>query len=358
MAGCASAPPTREAPASLAEQIRARGVDPDTVVVPFAVGPELVAWAGERVSSSTDPNQRLDLLLTALVTSTEISLVYESDANGTAEEVFRSGKANCLGFAFLFAGMARSVGLPVGFLLVPEVERFSREGDFIIVSEHATVVFGTEPNRRVLEFRLGPSLDYQRALRISDLTAISLYYSNLGAQALRAGEPPKALVLLETAAKLDPKLSQAWTNLGVARRRMGDPEGAEAAYFHALEIDPRNPSVYQNLAVLAQTREGQKEALELLSRVDQLDSQNPYSYLSLGDLAATLGNGAEASRFYREAVRRAPRDAEVIAALGLWQVRAGELRAARRLLKRARRIDPQAPRVLALEGRLAGAGSS
>lgn len=357
-AACTSTGPKSRVTVPLGEQMRQRGVEPAQVVVPFEIDAELAQWARQRVSNTLDMNRRLDDLLLALLGSGEITLTYEADATGTAAEVFASGRANCLAFAFLFAGLARSVGIPVDFLLVPEVERFSREGDFIIVSEHATVVFGEGEDRRILEFRLGPSLDYRRAARISDITAIALYYSNLGAQALRAGELALARERLEIAARLDPRLGQAWTNLGVARRRTGDVPGAEAAYFRALEIDPKNPSAYQNLAALAQSRGGQQSALDLLSRVEAIDSQNPYSYLALGDLAAALGNEAEAGRFYREALRRAPHTAEMFAALGLWNLKAGELRTARRMLKKAQKIDPTAPRVDSLEGRLAGIAGS
>lgn len=358
VAGCASTGAKPPSGVTLTEQMRGRGVEPSQVVVPFEIDAELAQWARQRVSNTLDMNRRLDDLLLALLGSGEITLTYEADATGTAAEVFASGRANCLAFAFLFAGLARSVDIPVGFLLVPEVERFSREGDFIIVSEHATVVFGEGEARRILEFRLGPSLDYRRAVRISDLTAVALYYSNLGAQALRGGELALARERLEIAARLDPRLGQAWTNLGVARRRTGDVSGAEAAYFRALEIDPKNSSAYQNLAALAQSRGGHQGALDLLSRVEEIESQNPYSYLALGDLAAALGNDAEAGRFYREALRRAPRTAEMVAAFGLWNLKVGELRTARRMLKKAQKIDPKAPRVDALEGRLSGTAGS
>ena len=47
---------------------------------------------------------------------------------GTADEVFASGRANCLGFTLLFVGMARQLGVDAGFFRVDQPAELSPRG--------------------------------------------------------------------------------------------------------------------------------------------------------------------------------------------------------------------------------------
>ncbi len=332
--------------------LRARGLDPAEVILPFAITPEMAAWVQENLPRSGDKTWRLEQLLRRLSARDGLAVEYRTGFTATAEEVFASRTGNCLAFTNLFVGLAREMGIPAYFLEVKEVEQFERDGDLVVVSGHITAGFGKGPQRRILEFAVGPQVDYRFVEQVSDLTAMAMYYSNRGAELLRAGDVEGGVARLRTAVTLAPHFADAWVNLGVAARRTGDLAGAEEAYRKALEIDPEAVSAYQNLAALLRRQGKEQEALDLLALVDRIGTRNPYNYLSLGDLSLKQQRLAEAGRFYRKALHRMRDDAEPYAALGLWALATGNRHEAGRWLKKALKLDPANPRARLLERRL------
>jgi Flp pilus assembly protein TadD len=234
---------------------------------------------------------------------------------------------------------------------VRDIENYTREGDLIVHSDHIAVGYGPSHQLVVIDFAVEQGTKYRKIRPISDLAAISLFYSNRGADFLRQGDPATAIEWLSQAVTIDPSLSSAWINYGVALRRSGLNERAESAYRRALELDPTQFSAYHNLATLLRLAGQDSEALELLTLANRAQNRNPYLYVSLGDLSMRYGRVGEAERFYRRAVRLSE-EAEPLAALGLLHLQEGELPAARRLLRRARKLDSGDARVSLLERRL------
>ncbi|MEM1182908.1 MAG: tetratricopeptide repeat protein [Acidobacteriota bacterium] len=324
-----------------------RGVDPSRVVLPYAIRDDMSRWAEETVDGLAVPEERLMALSRRLLDPDELPVEYVWGYTGTAEEVFDRREANCLAFTNLFVGMARSVGLDTYFLAVNNVESFRKEGDLVIVSDHVAVGFGEPGRRTVLDFSEERGGDLRFARRISDLTAIAMYHSNRGAESLQRGSVDEALGWLRVAVQIDDRLVHAWVNLGVAERRAGRLDEAEAAYHRALALDPMVESASQNLASLLRFQGRVKIAEAYQTVLGQAESQNPYTYLSLGDLSLRGGRPIEARRFYRRAVDLAP-IAETYAALGQAVAAAGDLRQARRLLRKAQRAGGGGDRVEAL----------
>lgn len=353
--GCASALKPISHP-ELAREVRARGLDPAEVVVPFAVTDEMRAWVHKTVPDNEGMERKLELLLLGLVTDEGLELEYEAGYTGTAREVFETRRANCLAFTSLFVGLAREVGVPVFYLDVEDIEKFEKEGDLVVVSGHVSAGYGLARDLRVLDFAADaqPRGTYRRVHRISDMTALSLYHSNRGAELLRAGKEKEALVWLRKAVALDPEFARPYINLGVALRRSGDNEGAEKAYRKALELDPEAVSAYQNLASLLRGDGRRQEAEELLALAGKVGSRNPFSYLALGDLSFSQRRYEEARRFYRRALRLYRDSAEPYAAMGLVSYATGDTGDAQRWLKKALAIDQENSRVKHLSSRLQG----
>ncbi|HEY4575856.1 MAG TPA: tetratricopeptide repeat protein [Thermoanaerobaculia bacterium] len=352
LAGCASAGPTTVA--GVAHDLRQRGVDPASVVVPFEVTDEMRTWVHSQVSDTGPPEQRLDHLLTAIVATDSLGLTYEGGSTGTAREAFAARKANCLGFTSLFVGMARELGIPAFYLGVDDVERFERDGDLLVISGHVSAGFGMGGGKiKILEFTNAPKADYRHIRQLDDLTAIALYHSNHGAELLRAGRLNEALPWLREAVRIDPELGDAWVDLGVGLRRAGDLEGAEAAYRKALEVNPQGAAAYQNLAALLRLRGHAREADDLLALSTRASGQSPFSYLALGDLSLSQGRLDEARRFYRRAMWLNRDDPEPYAALGLAALAGGDRREAEKWLRKASARDKGNERVRRLESGLA-----
>lgn len=354
-AGCASTrdPSTR----SVRTEIASHGLDPDQVLVPFQLTPEMREWARAAVPGNLPPDQRAQSLLEALVRLDGLSLQYQPDVTGTAAEVFETRHANCLAFTHLFVAMARALDLNAYFLQVEDVQTFAQEGDLVINAGHITAGTGPTTEPRVLDFTDRTDVEYRNVRKISDLRAIALFYSNRGAERLRKHDVAAALPWLETATRLDPQMADGWINLGVARRRLGDIEGAEAAYRRALEEDPRKAAAYHNLAALYRHLGREDLVQQLLELADQASNRNPFTYLRLGDINLLRGELDAAERFYRRASQLDPELAAAWAALGDWAARSGKERAARRWLRQAQRLDPEDARVAALARRLGPPGS-
>ncbi len=348
--GCVSMTPGAQAEHRLRDEIRDRGLDPESVIVPFALDSEMRTWLHEHVQHAGTPQERLKGLLRLIVsTSGGLGVSYQSDLTITAEDVFRTRKANCLAFTNFFVAMSRELGLDVYFLLVEDLQSFAREGDLVVVSDHMTAAFGQSPDRLVLDFTPGEVREYRETRELSDLMAVAMYYTNRGAGFLRSGDEPTALEWLEMAVKLAPDLAGAWTNLGVARRRTGDLGGAEVAYRRALETDAAALSAYQNLAALLRLRGEEQEANELMALTARRDNRNPFTFLDLGDLSLRYGRLNEAEGFYRRALRLARESPEPYAAIGILRLNSGDAKDARGWLRKAQGRDPKNDRVLRLE---------
>lgn len=334
------------------QELRARGVDPESLVLPYELTDEMKEWVRAHVRPRANEEDRLDELLAAMVGRNGLGIGYRRDYTGTATDVFESRQANCLSFTNLFVGLAREVGIDAYYLTIRRRPSYDKAGDLVVRWEHVTAGWGSGGKRKVLEFSLLPIEEFVGERRISDLTALAMFYSNRGAELLLAGEIEQSLEWLEIAVVLDPTWSHSWLNLGVVRRRQGDLAGAERAYRRGIEENPDHLQLYGNLALLLQLRGEEDSAGELLRLLDRRSNRNPFAYLALGDVALREERLDEAKRFYRRALQLNREDAESQAAMGLWELAAERPDRARDWLERAEKIDPEAERVERLRRQL------
>ena len=317
LAACSANPKGSALPQDqMARAIKARGIDPRHVILPFGLTDEMRSWARDVAPLTLSHLKRLEQLRNRLLDPNAMHLEYQWGYTGTAIEVFEQRRANCLAFTNLFVGLAREVGVPVYFISVLDAETYRKFDDLVVVSDHIAVGYGEHSNRKILDFSDREDIDYRYVQKLPDLTAIAMFHSNRGAEALQQGRVSDSIHWLQLAVAIDPDLANAWVNLGVALRRGGDFAGAEHAYKRSLELNPRIFSAYQNLAALLRIQDREEEALGFEQALAQASSRNPYTYLTLGDISFHSGRMEEAQRFYRRAVNLNKKDAESIAALG------------------------------------------
>lgn len=337
----------------LRRDVAARGLDAETIIAPIVIDERMRAFAEEAVAGSGgQTRQRLEALIRHLSDAQSLDLAYVWGHTGTTLEVFERGEANCLAFTNLYIALARSVGLPVYYLLVQGNATFRKEDDLIIVSDHVAVGYGQGPGRLVIDLAAEPEEDPRRLAPISDLTALALFYTNRGAEALRRDEIGTAIEMLRIAVALDPEFAASWINYGVALRRSGELAAAEAAYRRALELDPRARSALANLASLLRLERRTREAEALERVLARQPGKNPFTYLALGDISLSHGRASEAAQLYRRALRLDRRAAEAWAAVGEALLQGGDPAGARRYLRKARQRDPKNPRIERLESAL------
>jgi Tfp pilus assembly protein PilF len=329
----------------------ARGV-PAEAAAPLRIDDEMRKWAREQVPDFGNSETRLNALLLSLINRKEAPFVYTLGSSSDALEAWETGQANCLTFSHVFVALAREVGLDTYYLRVRDVAKFERQGDLVVASDHVTAAFGAPQARIILDFSPRPVKRYHYVEYLSDLAALALHYSNLGAAKIQEGDLEGARGVLETAVRIEPAVADGWLNLGVVRRRTGDLAGAESAYRRALETDPDLISAYQNLATVLHLLGRTHEGREILALAQRAGNRNPFSFLALGDLAMRDGRIDAAERLFRRAHRLAPEHPEPLAALGQTALARGKRKQARQQLERALRLGADNQRVVLLAARL------
>jgi len=278
---------------------------PSTLVVPLTVDGEPAAWARAAVSDRLAPIERLRRLSHALLAGGR-PIAEQAGPTTTAAEVFRDRRANCVGYATLFVGLAREVGVATYFVLVDGLPgaRGERRGNSLAVAEgHLAAAYGAGDEVRVFDLAGETPGDRLRVRPITDLAAIAVFYSNRGVEALLDGDDEAAVAWLRAAADLEPAtLASTWVNLGVALRRTGDHEAANAAYEHALELDPEGGAAYRNLAALLALRGDTREAGALLTTAAALTGLDSLTALELARRRLLEGHVQEARGLYRRAL--------------------------------------------------------
>jgi tetratricopeptide (TPR) repeat protein len=95
------------------------------------------------------------------------------------------------------------------------------------------------------------------------------------------GKNDKALQVLETAGKIDPKNDRVWYNMGLLLNEMKDLPGAEKAFAKAVELKGRNPRLYYNYGLLLNSSGKFKEAEKILQKGISIDPATPDLYFAL-----------------------------------------------------------------------------
>jgi len=308
------------------------------IEVPFAIDDSVRAalkrFTRLRAIESERVNQLLDFIFIKLRLAYQVSPT--RDAIGT----FRSGKGNCLSFVNLFVGMARDVGLNPFYVEVADYQRWNHHAGLVISEGHIVAGMYLDGKLKTYDFIPNGEKTYRRFKPVSDLTAVAHYYTNLGAEALIAGDLEEARRLSTLATDLAPKFPNALNNLGVCLARGGDTAGALAHYEQALAVDPGNSMVMTNVLRVYQQQGRVKEAAELETKVEQANTGNPFFFIYLGDMALARGDNAKALDHMVHALRLQTDLPEVQLGLVKVYLAQGDLDRARHFLERARELDP------------------
>ncbi len=284
-------------------------VEPDKPSTnPFELDHEMAQWAARIAPASLSPLRRLRAISQALLDPRQIGLREVMDFTPTAIEAFRQRRANCVGFASLFVGLAREAEVPAFFVMIEDLGTSQRRGSLLVTEGHLAAAYGPPGRLRIFDFGGESDGDRFRVLPVTDLTAIALYFSNRGVEAMLAGHDSAAVRHLRHATELAPSLAPAWINLGVARRRQGDFEGAESAYQRALAIDPGASAAYRSLAALLRVSGRPTEADAVMLDAERRRTDDPLSYLNLAQRSLKTGDVDQARGLYRKALELSRRN--------------------------------------------------
>jgi Flp pilus assembly protein TadD len=309
----------------------------------LALDDEMREFVARYTAGVKSDRQRLKMLHGALIGAGSHDLQYDPFADGTAQEAFHRGSANCLSYASLFIALAREADLDASYQWLEIKPEWSLIGERVAVRLHVNTRIDLGRHAQYM-VDLDPvaSRDVANTDRLSDQDGLALYHNNLAMDALSQEELTAAWAHSVQAIRLSPEMPHLWVNLGAIYRASGQHREAEASYRQALELDHTDRSAMNNLAVLygLEGREGDRDYW--LDQVERYRQANPYFHAWQGDIAGKAGDWREALRHYEKALRLLPEDSHLLYAKGNIHYELNDLEEAARLLKEA--ID-NAPRV-------------
>jgi tetratricopeptide (TPR) repeat protein len=309
------------------------------IVVPtpaeaVALDAEMQAFV-EPLKTVRDPQRRLQELIAAMESRGMFSLEY-AEVTRTARDTFHDRQGNCLSFTMLFVALARAAGLRASYQSVEVPPSWSYDGTVVIATHVNTAVRTSGGDATVVDFNIRRYEGRQQSRRVDDTYALSLFYTNLGAEALLRGDYAASLVYLRAAAAVNSDLAGLWVNLGVLYARHGKYEHAEAAYLRALELDGTEPSALANLALVYQALGRAELAAEYGKRVQGYRERNPYYHFASATRAYEQQQFEAALASVRKALRIKPDEHEFYTLRGRVQTALGASRDAALSFERAR----------------------
>jgi Flp pilus assembly protein TadD len=256
------------------------------------------------IDSRWSARKRLAVLRSFLFEADGQGIMYSRRATLTAMETLRTRSGNCLSMTNLFVASARYLGLSAQFQSVSVKPTWDQQGDLMIRYEHIVATGRLPGGERYVvdflpEFNLG-DFDWQPN---SDAEAVSLYFNNLGAEQLVAGNSAAAIGLFQQALLQAPNDSDAWNNMGAALSRQNQDRLAEFSYLRSLRLNPQNLSSLNNLASFYAIRDLVDKAEAIAERVKRYRQRNPYYHYVAARLYFQRQHFDETLLLLNEAVR-------------------------------------------------------
>ncbi|NQU11192.1 tetratricopeptide repeat protein [bacterium] len=163
----------------------------------------------------------------------------------------------------------------------------------------------------------GPPLNQARRLGGNEPTVLC----NLAELAARQGDTNRAVVILQTAIRVDPGHADAHRRLAEVRLQQGAKREAMAHFQWALRLNPQEAATHRGLARLWEEAGDVDQALDHYRTAMTLAPRDAAAFYNAANLCAARGRVADAEMLYREARRRRPDDARIHTNLGnlLWR---------------------------------------
>lgn len=240
---------------------------------------------------------------------------YHGDTLAAATTLER-GSGNCLSLAILTTALADLAGVEIDYQLMDSAPVFESRGEVISKGVHARSILydpAWRPEEKMLVFRRpGIQVDYfpsgaERFIgNLSRQEFVSMYYSNLAADAVAGNDLSAAYWLARKSLQSDPESTAALNTLAVVYRRSGDWATAEALYRHGIDHFRDKVSLLRNYRILLAEQGRSEEASEISRQLDRLAEPNPFDWIHAAQAAHDEGQYREALALYRRAVAIAP----------------------------------------------------
>ncbi len=345
MAGCAVLPAAR--PGDVTPLFRdalfkppARPVDIRAI---FAVDTSMRRFLAAQIVPLTRHEDARHALLGAL--SGKLRIDYDSEKTRTASQTFAAREGNCLSLVIMSAAFARQLGIQVTYQEVYDLDTWSRDDGFTILSQHVNLVLGSRgPSIRLFPEEAIPMIvDFLPPRQVADAvsrpipeqTVVAMYLNNRAAEIMVGGDVDRAYWFARAALEADPGFVNAANTLGVIYLERKHPASAERAMRYALQRDPDNIPALSNLSKLLAAEGRTTEARLLAERLARLQRHPPFEFYDRGVAAMRAGRFRQAARLFEKAISRRPYDVQAHFQLAIAEAHLGHMRRARAQLQLA-----------------------
>lgn len=183
---------------------------------PWAPTRDMVLWSSHFVPESGSLQRRAEALHRALVSRRGLGISQDLAVSLTAQEAFDARRADCVGFGYLYLGLARSLGLPAYFVRGEEQWPAGRLAGARVMESHLAVGLWDGYDALVVDH--GGVRPHDGFRPLDDDEAEAILWSNRGVRGLMADDCPGAVSSLRRAVRLtdDPDIAR---NLAVVSAR-------------------------------------------------------------------------------------------------------------------------------------------
>ena len=289
-------------------------------------------------------NQMLHEWLAHYINATNGGFRYADNVTRTASETFNDREGNCLSLVVLTAALAEAVDVKVDFQDIGIPPIWDRQGGFYLVNGHINLKLLPQEKRNVFNISTPAiQIDFlpERAMqgyskkRVNKSTVISMFYNNLAAEALIAGNYDRAYGLLKLALVEQSHFLPALNTLAVLYRYKGMDEEAEALYRYALTVNPDDMNALYNYAIILAEQDRIDEWAEVHKVLELARIRNPYYYYGMAQQAYLEREYQDALSWYKRAIDKADYRHEFYFGLSRTYWVIGDERLAEKNLKKA-----------------------
>jgi len=309
----------------------------DQVQIPYELDETTLTEIQKVLSPAGSEKRRTELIVSFIFTGLELEYVLTPTRN--ANETFVSRSGNCLSFVNLFVGIARHQRLNPFYVEVEDYQRWTYSEGVVISRGHIVAGMNVDGELSTFDFLPYRPKGYRDFDPIDDVTAMSHFFNNLGAEALLEGDTETARDKLRIAYALAPDFEKAINNLAVVYLRTGETQEALDLLERGLGLHPDSVPLLSNQARALQELGELGRATEIFNQIEAVNQSNPYFYIYRGELALSQGDTQTALNYMRQALRTDSEVPEVHLGLVKVFLAVGDMQRAQHHLERALRLD-------------------
>jgi len=208
-----------------------------------------------------------------------------------------------------------------------------------------------EAGRRFLTGDLTTAIRLLEGLRQqkpNDLTLLN----HLGAVYVAAGRTKEGLEVLEAALTQDPDHFETHLSLANAYLQSGDPQAALSHAERSIAANPASAKAHEAKGLALWRMRQNDRALASFSEALRQDPRNPMPRVWMGMIEGERGRLSRALAHFERAIEQNPTLADAFLGMAMVKLEQGEIEDGEATLARAATLDPQNPRLPAVQARL------